>query len=193
MPLYTLPSTQLKTKAAKSSAKSQPAKAISLLKADHKRVRKLFREYDKYSRKADLDGQSTLANEICMELLIHSKIEEEMFYPAARAYLADPIVNEAEVEHASAAALIAQIQTTNPEDEKFDAKVKVLREYIEHHIREEEREIFPRLKKIKGGLIEIGELMKARKRELQRCFMDINGNLSEEYLKMFALRSQTKH
>lgn len=189
-----------KTQTAKTSSKratqvkNSAENAVEILKADHAKVKKMFKEFDKLSQKSNTEGKVAVANDICMELLVHTKAEEEVFYPAARKYLGDDdMMNEAVVEHASATDLIAQIQTMDPEDEMYDAKVMVLGEYIEHHVQEEEKEMFPKLKKTKLDLNALGELLMARKQELQRCFMDVNGDLSSEYLKMFALKSQTKH
>jgi hemerythrin superfamily protein len=168
--------------------------AVTILKSDHDKVKKLFKQFEKISQKPENEGKVAIANEICMELLVHAKTEEEVFYPAAREYLDDDdMMNEAVVEHASATDLIAQIQTMDPEDDLYDAKVTVLGEYIDHHVKEEEEEMFPKLRKTKIDLKALGEQLIARKQELTKCFMDVNGALSEEYLKMFALKSQTKH
>lgn len=180
-------------KGAKRTTAKTMENAVEILKNDHETVKQLFKDYEKCADK-DSDKKVAIANEICMELLVHSKIEEEVFYPVAREYLNDDdMMNEAEVQHASAADLIAQIQTMSPEDEMYDAKVTVLGEYIDHHVKEEEKEMFPKLKKTKMDLKEVGERLLARKQELTKCFMDVNGNISEEYLKMFALKTQTKH
>jgi hemerythrin superfamily protein len=138
--------------------------AIAILKADHAKVKKMFDEFDK----SDDDGEKQeLARVICAELTVHTAIEEEIFYPAARAALEDEeLLDEADVEHASAKELIAQIEEGSPGDDKWSAKVKVLGEYIQHHVTEEHKEIFPKVRKAKLNLKELGREIKARKEEL---------------------------
>jgi hemerythrin superfamily protein len=153
--------------AGKSSGGSDDA--IKLLTADHKEVKALFKEYEKLVKDeaADEDKQA-LAEEICTMLTVHATAEEELFYPAARDALGDDedLIDEADVEHSTAKELIAQIQGSSPDDPHYDAKVKVLGEYIDHHVKEEEGEIFPKVKK--GGLdtAAIGAEIAARKEEL---------------------------
>lgn len=122
--------------------------ACQLLDADHRAVKKLFKEYDELagSRARGADQKRlALAKEICMQLTVHATIEEEIFYPAVRAAVKETdLVAEAEVEHASAKELIAQIEAGTEADEAFDAKVKVLGEYIDHHVKEERNEMFPK-------------------------------------------------
>lgn len=134
--------------------------AISLLETDHKHVKKLFKDFEKMKDKgADADKEALVA-EICAELILHTTIEEEVFYPAARAAIdADDLMDEAEVEHASATNLIEQLQTMDSSDPLYDAKVTVLGEYVGHHIEEEEKEMFPKVKKAKLDLEAIGEQM----------------------------------
>lgn len=118
-----------------------PADAIKLLKADHKEVKTWFEEYEKLEAKGD---KQALADKICLALTVHAQIEEEIFYPAARpAVDDDALFDEAEVEHGSAKQLIAEIQAMKAGDRLFDAKVIVLGEYIDHHVEEEEEEMFP--------------------------------------------------
>ena len=159
----------------KTAAKRAPAggrgasnDATALLQRDHADVRKLFDEYDKLAEaEADGEERQALAEQICTMLTVHSTIEEELFYPAAReAEVESDLLDEAEVEHAAAKDLIAQIQSMSPEEELFDAKVKVLGEYIEHHVREEEGELFPRCRKAKMDLAGLGEALAERKSEL---------------------------
>jgi hemerythrin superfamily protein len=144
--------------------------AIALLKADHAKVEKMFKEFDKLK---DVGKKEDLANAICFELKVHTTIEEEIFYPAAREVLSDgDMFDEAEVEHASAKDLIAQIESGSPADDKWDAKVKVLGEYIDHHVEEEHTEMFPKVRKAKLDLKALGREMLARKEELAA---DANG------------------
>jgi hemerythrin superfamily protein len=144
--------------------------ACSLLDTDHRNVKKMFKEYESLtSSKAANSSQKRreLANEICMELTVHAQIEEEIFYPAVREAIKETdLLDEAEVEHASAKDLIAQIQSMGPDADLYDAKVKVLGEYIDHHVKEEEGEIFPKLKKSELDLQTLGEEIAERKQEL---------------------------
>jgi hemerythrin-like domain-containing protein len=142
--------------------------AIKLLKEDHAEVKKLFGEYDKLAkREADAAEREMLALKICEMLTVHTKLEEEIFYPACREVLqeADELVDEAAVEHSSAKELIQQIESGKPDDDLFDAKVKVLGEYINHHVKEEQNELFP---KVRGRIDTkgIGQQMQERKEEL---------------------------
>ena len=152
--------------ASRTTAKSQ-TDAITLLSEDHKEVKKLFKAFEKLVGSDDSEKKQELAEQICHALTIHAEIEEEIFYPAARASIDDDdLLNEAEVEHASAKDLITQLQAMSPSDEMFDAKVTVLGEYIDHHVQEEENEMFPKVKKAKLNLADLGEQMSARKAKL---------------------------
>jgi hemerythrin superfamily protein len=155
---------------ARSHAKSnENPDAIALLTEDHKEVKKLFKAYEKLVKdEAQGNEKQDLANQICMMLTVHTTIEEEIFYPAAREALSEQnLLDEAVVEHASAKSLIEQIQSMDASDELYDAKVTVLGEYIDHHVKEEETELFPKLKKAKVDLDQLGEQMAERKAELQ--------------------------
>jgi hemerythrin superfamily protein len=161
------------SKSASKSSKSGGDDAISLLSADHKEVKALFKDYEKLvEEEADDEEKQALAEEICMKLTVHATAEEELFYPAARDVLGEDedLVDEADVEHATAKDLIEQIQDSSPDDALYDAKVKVLGEYIDHHVKEEEGEIFPKAKK--GGLDvdALGAEIAARKAELEAEF-----------------------
>ena len=145
--------------------------ACDLLDADHKAVRKMFKEFEELTQsRARNAGQKKLelARQICMELTVHAQIEEEIFYPALRAAIKDTdALDEAEVEHQSAKDLIAQIEQMADADEKFEAKVKVLGEYVDHHVKEERGEIFPKARSArKVDLIAMREELEARKEEL---------------------------
>ena len=152
------------------TSRSQPD-ACSLLDADHRKVKKMFKEYEELSRsKAASASQRKrdLADEICMELTVHAQVEEEIFYPALRDAIKETdLLDEAEVEHGTAKDLIAQLEGATEADEKFDAKVKVLGEYIDHHVKEERNEIFVKARAAKGlDLVAMRELLAARKQEL---------------------------
>lgn len=138
--------------------------AIALLKADHKEVAEMLEEFE--------NARSTkgkLAQQICQALTVHAQIEEEIFYPAAREALGDEgkdLLDEAKVEHSSLKELIGQIEGSGPDDELFGAHVKVLGEYVKHHVKEEEGEMFPKLRKSDMDLVEVGAQLAARKKEL---------------------------
>lgn len=145
--------------------------ACSLLDADHRAVKKMFKEYETLTNsKAASSSQKKrdLAKEICIELTVHAKLEEEIFYPALREAIKDTdLLDEAEVEHASAKSLIAQIQEAADVDERFDAKVFVLGEYIDHHVKEERSEIFVKARAARGlDLVGMRKKIAARKDEL---------------------------
>ena len=127
---------------APSKAPAATKDAIALLKADHEAVSHLFAEYEKTR---SVTNKKALVAEICTSLSVHAQIEEEIFYPAVKAVLKDKLlVPEATVEHASCKDLIAQLEGFEPDGEMYDAKVKVLSEYIKHHVKEEQNEIFPK-------------------------------------------------
>ncbi|MGQ3051120.1 MAG: hemerythrin domain-containing protein [Roseateles sp.] len=152
------------------SAKSKSAPdAVDMLTQDHKDVKALFKEYDKLAKAdGDVEEKQALALQICAMLTAHATVEEELFYPAAREVLGEDedLVDEADVEHASAKDLIAQIEAATPDDPHFDAKVKVLGEYIDHHVKEEEGEMFPKIRKSDLDLDVMGEELAARKTQL---------------------------
>ncbi|PKO69808.1 MAG: hemerythrin [Betaproteobacteria bacterium HGW-Betaproteobacteria-16] len=145
-------------------AKPAPKDAIAMLKADHVAVSKMFAEYEKSRSVAK---KRDLVAEICTALSVHAQIEEEIFYPAVKAKLKDKLlVPEATVEHASLKDLIAQIEGVEPDGEMFDAKVKVLSEYVKHHVKEEQNEMFPKAKASTLDMVELGTRMSERKADL---------------------------
>lgn len=154
---------------AKARSSRKPAEnAITILTADHKKVSKIFAEYEKLKDK-DLDRKQELAKMACSELTIHAQVEEELFYPALRDVLAEEdLVDEAEVEHGSIKKLIAALESSTPADRLYDANMKVLTEYVKHHVEEEQDEIFPKAKESKQlDLEEIGEEIRRRKVQLR--------------------------
>jgi hemerythrin-like domain-containing protein len=154
------------------TAKKQASDAIDLLLEDHKQVRQLIKQYEKTHGNASADEKQELAAQICSEFLLHAEIEEQFFYPAAREALEEEdLINEAEVEHAGARDLVAQIQAMQPDDPLYDAKVKVLGEYIEHHVEEEEKELFPKVKKAKPDLASLGQEMLQAKETASTGFL----------------------
>lgn len=147
------------------------ADACTLLDTDHKAVKKLFKTYDELAgskARGVAQKKLELAHQICQELTVHATVEEEIFYPALREALKETdILAEAEVEHAGAKDLIAQIQAMEEADEMFDAKVKVLGEYIDHHVKEERNEIFPKARAAKSlDLVAMRDELMARKEAL---------------------------
>lgn len=153
--------------AAKNLETASPQKtkeAIALLRADHKLVNDLFEEYEK-TRSAS--KKKSLVKQICTELTIHAQIEEEIFYPAAKKALRDKeLIPEATVEHATLKDLIAQVEGVEPDGEMYDAKIKVLSEYVKHHVKEEQNELFPKVKASNLDLVELGAQLTERKEEL---------------------------
>jgi hemerythrin superfamily protein len=140
--------------------------AVALLKADHRAVEELFEKYEKASGEG---RKQKLAEQICMELTVHAKIEEEIFYPACEGKVEEDLLKEAYVEHDAAKLLIAQIEAGGPGDEFYDAKVTVLQEEIEHHVEEEEKRvegIFAQARKAGLDMDALGEQLAARKAEL---------------------------
>lgn len=140
--------------------------AIALLKADHDNVKAMFERYEGLSDRA-LASKKKLARQICLELTKHTIAEEEIFYSAVHEAVGDEdMVDEATVEHTCAKNLIAQILAMEPSDDLYDAKVKVLSEQIEHHVEEEEDEMFLKAKKAKLDMVALGEAIQARKDEI---------------------------
>ena len=149
-------------------ASNAEGNAIELLIADHENVRRLFDEYEELvDDEADEEDRQALAEEICAMLTVHSMLEQEIVYPAAREAVEDQdMLDEAEVEHQNVDDMIAQIQEMDPSEELYDAKVKVLGEMVEHHVREEEDELFPKLEASELDLEEMGNTLKERRVEL---------------------------
>src|SRR6185312_16756450 len=153
----------------KTATASTKPLAIKMLMADHRKVEDLFVQYES-AKDAHDESRKDIATKICNELTIHASIEEEIFYPWLREALDEDdmeMVEEAQVEHDGARDLIAQIEDTPEVDSVFDAKVKVLSEYIKHHVKEEEHEIFPSVAEERETLEELGQQMQARKVELK--------------------------
>lgn len=144
--------------------------AIKMLTDDHKKVKKLFKEFEKLSSEGSDEEKAQLVKEICTELTIHAQVEEEIFYPAARSAIEEEeqdLMDEAEVEHAGAKDLISQLETMMPDEDLYDAKVTVLGEYVNHHIKEEEDEMFPLLKKAKLDMLKLGTEISKLKEQLK--------------------------
>ena len=154
-----------KSRTHKSSGKED---ALSLLMEDHKKVQKIFKDFEKSKDEMDEGTKAEMVRRACTELKIHTTIEEEIFYPALRDAIEDEdLIDEAEVEHASAKQMIDELEHMQPSDELYDAKFTVLGEYVNHHIKEEQNEIFPEVKKAKLDLEQLGEQLMQRKQALQ--------------------------
>lgn len=163
-------------------SRSQPV-ALELLSADHRKVEALFEQYEE-EKEGDEDTKREIARRICGELTAHARLEEEIFYPWLRENMdEEDLIEEALVEHASAKDLIAQIEGSSEIDETYDARVKVLGEYIKHHVNEEENEIFKEVRGMQDELDELGQEMHARKAEL----MEELGLMEDEEAAMGAL------
>jgi hemerythrin superfamily protein len=152
--------------AAKSANKTRTQDAIQLLRADHAEVSEMFEKYE--NGRMPKDRKAALAQKICQALTVHSQIEEEIFYPACReaSKKLEDLLDEAEVEHDSVKKLIAEVEGGSPDDELFDARVKVIAEYVKHHVKEEQNELFPKVKETDLDLKELGARLAARKEEL---------------------------
>jgi hemerythrin superfamily protein len=167
--------TSAKAKAGEpSKAKVSPSKAVpteaagsqdavTLLEQDHRSVEELFARFEQTEGDAE---KRQLVIAICIALKVHARLEEDLFYPAASTVVDAELLQEAQVEHASAKDLISQIETAAPGEPLYDARVKVLSEYVAHHVKEEEGEIFPRCRKSGLDLEALGRQIAFRKQEL---------------------------
>ena len=153
-----------------SAAPDDPAKdVLQMLMVEHREIKAMFLRYQALADAGRRgDERMLLASHVCVALALHMRMEEELLYPAAREVLPkdEDVVDEAYVEHAGAKTLIAQLKTMTSDQPLYDAKVKVLGEYIDHHIREEETEFFPKLRKTSLNLQAMGQRLAARKKQL---------------------------
>jgi hemerythrin superfamily protein len=157
------------TETKQSTDRIQAQDAIAMLTADHKKVKKLFADFDKLKDAGSDQDKASIVDQICNELKIHTELEEEIFYPAVRKAIDDgDLMDEALVEHAGAKDLIAQLEDASPEDDLYDAKVTVLGEQIDHHVKEEEGDMFPKAKKAKVDTEALGATMLKRKITLMK-------------------------
>ena len=160
--------------------------AIDMLMEDHKRVHKLFKQFEGIDR-TDHDALTELVEIACVELQIHSMLEEELFYPAVRAHTREhdedsqDLLNEAEVEHESIEELIGKLQELEADDAMYCAYFSVLSEYVKHHVREEEKELFPKVKKMPAlDLRQLAEDMRLRREELFAEIEESDEELEDE-------------
>lgn len=146
--------------------RSKSAAAIEMLKEDHAKVKKAFKEFENMDR-SDTETCRQVVQTVCDDLKVHTTLEEEIFYPAVREAIEDEdIMNEASVEHETAKMLIEQLENMEPDDPNYYATFTVLGEYVMHHVKEEEGEMFPQAKKSDIDLEALGTRMKERKSEL---------------------------
>jgi hemerythrin superfamily protein len=146
--------------------KSKADGAIEMLKEDHSKVQKAFKEFEKMDRE-DTETIKQVVQTVCEELKVHTTLEEEIFYPAVREAIEDEdIMNEASVEHETAKMLIEQLENMGPDDPNYCATFTVLGEYVKHHVKEEEGEMFPHAKKTDLDFEDLGQRMRERKQEL---------------------------
>lgn len=145
---------------------------MGMLKEDHKRTKKAFRDFEKLDPHNDPEACRELVERVCGELEVHAALEEELFYPEVKQAIKDTdLVEEAEVEHMSAKSLIAQLRSMSPEDPKYAATFTVLGEYIKHHIKEEENEMFPQLDRARLDWDHMAEQMHERRDALMEQFL----------------------
>jgi hemerythrin superfamily protein len=145
-----------------------PTNAIELLKSDHDEVEKLFDQYEDARNESNAELKSQIVAMVCKALTVHAQIEEELFYPAVHKDIDDAgdLVDEATVEHQTVRTLVEELEAASPDDALYDAKVKVLSEYVKHHVREEEGELFPLARKSEIDLDALGLKLMERKEAL---------------------------
>lgn len=157
-----MPSSRASTKAS-STARQQ---VLAELKADHQRVKKAYKEFQKLDRDEDRERCEQIVQQVLEELQVHAALEEELFYPAVRGTAEEDLLDEAEVEHESMHALISQLQGMSIDDEKFAARFTVLCEYTLHHVKEEEGELFPQVERARLDWEALAQQMTQRRAEL---------------------------
>lgn len=173
---------------ARSGAKNQ---IIEMLKADHKKAKKAFKDFEKLDPQEDPESCQALVEQTCAEIEVHAELEEQVFYPAARSAIKEEdLMDEAEVEHMTAKVLIQQLKEMNADDEKFAATFKVLGEYIDHHVKEEEGEMFKQLTRPGvdwDGVLE--QMHQQRMRLLEEKGLPAEGSAEEEEASASSSRS----
>jgi len=150
---------------------SESVNALDLLKRDHDEVDAMFRQFEDMKDDGDAAAKESLVEKICDALTVHAQIEEEIFYPAARRALQQEegkdLLDEAAVEHQTLKDLVGRLESAPIDDPLYDAGVKVLSEYVKHHVKEEEKELFPKVKSSGLDLADLGGKLEARKTQLQ--------------------------
>jgi hemerythrin superfamily protein len=154
------------SRTASRAATTARTEVLDQLKEDHKRVKKAYRDFQKLDGEQDPESCGALVAQVLDELTVHAAVEEELLYPAARGVVDENLVDEAEVEHESLHALIDQLRSMTADDEKFAARFTVLCEYVLHHVKEEEGEMFPQLEKAKLDWESLAAEMLERREQL---------------------------
>ena len=162
-------STAARKQASSSKSTTKATDAIQLLKSDHDAVDAVFKVLDSLKEDAEADEIGEIVEKACAMLTIHAQIEEEIFYPAVRESVddVDDLLNEADVEHGTVKDLVARLEQMDPSDEMYSANATVLAEYVKHHVKEEEGELFPKVQKSDLDLEALGAELAARKEELE--------------------------
>jgi hemerythrin-like domain-containing protein len=162
---FTMPNAQRETARTATTARTE---LLNMLKQDHKKAKKAFHDFERLDKRGQADECQALVMQTCAELSLHAALEEELFYPAIRPAMREQgLIAEAEVEHACAKTLIADLQQMAPEDPAYAATFKVLGEYLQHHIKEEESEIFPQLTRAKLDWDGLQQQMSQRRESLE--------------------------
>jgi hemerythrin-like domain-containing protein len=150
-------------------AKAKAVNAVDLLIEDHDYVRQAFKQFEKIKDKGDKEAVAGLVAQVCQALKVHTRVEEEIFYPAVRRKIAEPdLMFEAEIEHNSAKTLIRQLERMKAGDPRFGPTFTVLCEYVDHHAKEEEKEMFPKARRKKVDMARLGKQIVARKLALEK-------------------------
>jgi hemerythrin superfamily protein len=150
-------------------AKAKAVNAVDLLIEDHEYVRKSFKQFEKIHEKADDETIQGLVEQVVQALKVHTRVEEEIFYPAVRRKIDEPdLMFEAEIEHNSAKALIRQLERMKPSDPRYGPTFTVLCEYVDHHAKEEEKEMFPKARRKKVDMQRLGKQIMQRKLALEK-------------------------
>ena len=159
----------ISSKSADGKGRNIETDAIALLTADHKAVKALFKQFEELTNQEDAtELKARVVEQICNELTVHAQVEEELFYPAVRDAIDDnALMDEADIEHASAQEIIAQLEGMEPGDDHYDARVTALGEYVDHHVKEEEGEIFVKARKADVDTVALGEQVAERKDKLK--------------------------
>jgi hemerythrin superfamily protein len=164
------PASKTTRAAPRAAGRASRPDVLKMLAEDHKKVTRMFEQFQKMKEEEDPDTEAKqmLVEVCCAELTVHAQLEEELFYPALRDAIDDmDLLDEAEVEHASAKQLITELAAMQPDDDLYDAKFTVLGEYVKHHIEEEEKEIFPKAKKAKLDLAAMAAEATERKMQIR--------------------------
>ena len=173
MPIASKSNTKVSRKSASRAAVAEhPSRdVLSLLKEDHRKVEALIEQYESARKR---ERKQAIVKTICEELSLHAAVEESVFYPALREVMTHKkdlaLLDEAVVEHATLKGLIAKLESSQPDARFYDATVTVLKEYVNHHVKEEEKEIFAKVRKSALSTMELGQVMQAAREKLKRKF-----------------------